>query len=349
MADIRGQRPRRPRRRLLLAQAPHVHVPRRRPARRPEPVRVHPGQHPRAVLVGPHRRPRRRHRQGHGAREGRHRPDAQHRPARADRRRHDARTRSSSAAASPACAPRSASPTSGSQVTLVEREAALGGWVPRLRADVPARPQGPASSSPTSWPRSAAATRDHRAHRRRARRQGRQLRQLPGHASGSVARAPGRSRSPWARSSSPPGFDEYAPGDGELGFGHPRAWSRCPTFKALVDGADGSPGLARPAGPQRRLRLLRRQPADTAGCANAYCSRFCCAATVQTAVQVAGLDPAIRQFHLYRDMRTYGKFEPLYTEARDTGSVFLKFDNDEPPDGGRRRPTAGSRSRSATC
>ena len=30
-------------------------------------------------------------------------------------------------------------------------------------------------------------------------------------------------------------------------------------------------------------------------------------------------------------MRTYGKFEPLYTEAREAGSVFLKFDNDEPP------------------
>jgi heterodisulfide reductase subunit A len=70
---------------------------------------------------------------------------------------------------------------------------------------------------------------------------------------------------------------------------------------------------------------------NTAGCDNAYCSRFCCAATVQTAVQVSGLDRSVRQFHLYRDMRTYGKFEPLYTEARDAGSVFLKFDNDEPP------------------
>jgi heterodisulfide reductase subunit A len=70
---------------------------------------------------------------------------------------------------------------------------------------------------------------------------------------------------------------------------------------------------------------------NTAGCSNGYCARFCCASTVQTAVQVAGLDATIRQFHLYRDMRTYGKFEPLYTEARDLGSVFLKFDNDEPP------------------
>ena len=30
---------------------------------------------------------------------------------------------------------------------------------------------------------------------------------------------------------------------------------------------------------------------------------------------MSGLDKGIRQFHLYRDMRTYGKFEPLYTEA----------------------------------
>jgi heterodisulfide reductase subunit A len=30
-------------------------------------------------------------------------------------------------------------------------------------------------------------------------------------------------------------------------------------------------------------------------------------------------------------MRTYGKLEPLYTEAREAGSVFLKWDADDPP------------------
>ena len=70
---------------------------------------------------------------------------------------------------------------------------------------------------------------------------------------------------------------------------------------------------------------------STNGCSNEYCSRFCCASTVQTAIDVAGLDPSVRQIHLYRDMRTYGKFEPLYTEARKAGSVFLKFDNEMPP------------------
>lgn len=126
------------------------------------------------------------------------------------------------------------------------------------------------------------------------------------------------------------GFDEYRPEEGELGYGIDGVVTLS-EFKALVDGASGK-ALAWRGRPVRSLAYVYCVGSrSTAGCANEYCSRFCCAATVQTAVQVSGLDPSIRQFHLYRDMRTYGKFEPLYTEARDRGSVFLKFDNDEPP------------------
>jgi heterodisulfide reductase subunit A len=126
------------------------------------------------------------------------------------------------------------------------------------------------------------------------------------------------------------GFDEYTPADGELGFGMQGVVTLA-QFKALVDGAAGGQ-LAWQGRPVRSVAYVYCVGSrNTAGCSNGYCSRFCCASTVQTAVQVAGLDKRIRQFHLYRDMRTYGKFEPLYTEARDLGSVFLKFDNDEPP------------------
>ena len=125
------------------------------------------------------------------------------------------------------------------------------------------------------------------------------------------------------------GFDNYAPGDGELGFGTDGVIT-LPQFKAMVDGATGP--VAWKGRPVRSVAYVYCVGSrNTAGCDNAYCSRFCCAATVQTAVQLSGLDAKVRQFHLYRDMRTYGKFEPLYTEARDLGSVFLKFDNDEPP------------------
>ena len=125
------------------------------------------------------------------------------------------------------------------------------------------------------------------------------------------------------------GFESYTPGDGELGFGLEGVVT-LPQFKEMVDTAKGP--LAWQGRPVRNVAYVYCVGSrGTAGCSNQYCARFCCAATVQTAVQVSGLDPSVRQFHLYRDMRTYGKFEPLYTEARDTGSVFLKFDNDEPP------------------
>jgi len=127
------------------------------------------------------------------------------------------------------------------------------------------------------------------------------------------------------------GFDAYEPSAGEFGFGIDGVIT-LPDFKALVDGSNGR--LVHRGRPVRSLAYVycvgSRQPADAPD-ANQYCSRYCCTATVHTAIQVAGLDPSIRQFHLYRDMRTYGKFEPLYTESREAGSVFLKYAPGSPP------------------
>jgi heterodisulfide reductase subunit A len=128
------------------------------------------------------------------------------------------------------------------------------------------------------------------------------------------------------------GFESYQPEIGELGYGIEGVVT-LPEFKELVDAATGR--LTWHGRPIRSVAYIycvgSRQPADVPN-ANLYCSRFCCAATVQTSVQVAGLDATIRQFHLYRDMRTYGRFEPLYTESRKAGSVFLKFAPEAPPE-----------------
>ncbi len=62
-------------RRVLLAEAAHHHVPRGVRTGRPEPVRLHPGEHPRAGLVGAHRRPRGRDPEGHRPGAGRDRQD----------------------------------------------------------------------------------------------------------------------------------------------------------------------------------------------------------------------------------------------------------------------------------
>jgi heterodisulfide reductase subunit A2 len=216
----------------------------------------------------------------------------------------------------------------GLQVTLVERELALGGWVRGFGPMYPHGKQGSALiedlvAQVKARPAITVLTGAEVVGKAGSFGNYRMTIRVGGEGAGTIDVAVGSVIVAT-------GFDEYAPEDGEFGFGMPNVVTLA-QFKALVDGAGGG----RLAWQGRQVRSVAYVycvgSRNTSGCANAYCSRFCCASTVQTAVQVSGLDKTIRQFHLYRDMRTYGKFEPLYTEAREKGSVFLKFDNDEPP------------------
>ena len=123
------------------------------------------------------------------------------------------------------------------------------------------------------------------------------------------------------------GFDAYQPADGELGAGLPGVLS-LPEFKELVDGAKGP--LRYDSRPVRSLAYVycvgSRQPDG-----NEYCSRYCCSATAHVSIKVSERDPKVRQYHLYRDIRTYGNYELLYTEARKQGAVYVKFPDDAPP------------------
>ncbi|HEX7544169.1 MAG TPA: CoB--CoM heterodisulfide reductase iron-sulfur subunit A family protein [Candidatus Limnocylindrales bacterium] len=124
------------------------------------------------------------------------------------------------------------------------------------------------------------------------------------------------------------GFDEYQPSEGEFGTGLDGVVT-LPEFKALIDASAGS-GLRYHDKPVRSIAYVycvgSRQPGG-----NEYCSRYCCTATAHASIKVAGLDPKIRQYHLYRDIRTYGFFELLYTEARKEGAVYVKYPDDAPP------------------
>jgi heterodisulfide reductase subunit A len=126
------------------------------------------------------------------------------------------------------------------------------------------------------------------------------------------------------------GFETYRPVEGELGYGIEGVLT-LPEFKALLDGSAGP--LVHRGRPVRSIAYVycvgSRQPAGDG--AHEYCSRFCCTAVVHASVQAARLDPAVRQFHLYRDIRTFGKYETLYTESRKLGSVYIRFPDDEPP------------------
>jgi heterodisulfide reductase subunit A len=126
------------------------------------------------------------------------------------------------------------------------------------------------------------------------------------------------------------GFDAYQPEVGEFGYGIDGVVT-LPEFKELLDASPGP--LAYRGRPVRSIAYVycvgSRQPAGEG--ANEYCSRFCCTAAVHASIQASRLDGSVRQFHLYRDIRTYGKYETLYTESRKLGSVYVRFPDDTPP------------------
>ena len=62
-----------------------------------------------------------------------------------------------------------------------------------------------------------------------------------------------------------------------------------------------------------------------------YCSRVCCTHSVQAALELKEDNPACEVFILYRDMRTYGQREELYTRAREKGVVFINYDAHQKP------------------
>ncbi len=127
------------------------------------------------------------------------------------------------------------------------------------------------------------------------------------------------------------GVDTYTPEIGEYGYGIDGVLT-LPEFKKLIDGADGPVMHAgRPVHSVAYVYCVgSRQSAGTPG-AREYCSRYCCAATVAASIELSSRDSQVRQYHLYRDMRTYGKYETMYTESRKRGSVYVKFADDAPP------------------
>ncbi len=127
------------------------------------------------------------------------------------------------------------------------------------------------------------------------------------------------------------GADTYEPAAGEFGYGLDGVVT-LPEFKKMVDEA---PGLLQYKGrPVRTIAYIycvgSRQDESLEG-AHTYCSRYCCTAAVHAALKADELEGVQRQYHLYRDMRTYGKYELLWAESREKGSVYLRVPDDEPP------------------
>ncbi len=62
-----------------------------------------------------------------------------------------------------------------------------------------------------------------------------------------------------------------------------------------------------------------------------YCSKICCTASIQNALRLKEKRPDLRVYVLYRDIRTFGRREALYSKARHLGVIFIRFNVGEKP------------------
>lgn len=129
------------------------------------------------------------------------------------------------------------------------------------------------------------------------------------------------------------GFDPYSPKAGEFGYGLPGVVT-LPEFRKLLSVAKGKLRYR-----DREVNTIvyvycvgsRQAASEENSHPNLYCSRFCCTAAVHTSLLVNAVDGGVNQYHLYRDMRTYGKNEILFEDAGRKGSVFVRYAEDVPP------------------
>jgi heterodisulfide reductase subunit A len=127
------------------------------------------------------------------------------------------------------------------------------------------------------------------------------------------------------------GFDAYAPRDGEFGFGQDSVVT-LPEFKHMLDAGEGPlTWNGKPVRTATYIYCVGSRQGEEVENPNRFCSRYCCTATCHAALTASRRDKTVRQYHLYRDMRTYGKYELVFEAAAREGSVFVRWDPADPP------------------
>lgn len=95
--------------------------------------------------------------------------------------------------------------------------------------------------------------------------------------------------------------------------------------KLAAEGFEGVPGK----GPKNVVMIQCVGSRDEE---RPYCSRLCCNEAVKNALKIKELSPETNVYVLYRDVRTYGFKEGYYTQARQKGVVFIRYEKDKKPE-----------------
>jgi len=125
------------------------------------------------------------------------------------------------------------------------------------------------------------------------------------------------------------GFDHYQPVSNEFGYGVIPQVVTLPEFNRLIE--LNTDKLIYNNRQIKKVAFIYCVGMRQKKGENKYCARTCCTSTIYTSIQLKEKYKDITAFHLFRDIRTYGKQEILYEKSSKQGDIYIRYDEKEPP------------------
>jgi heterodisulfide reductase subunit A len=125
------------------------------------------------------------------------------------------------------------------------------------------------------------------------------------------------------------GFDFYLPKEGEFGYKNIPNVVTLPEFSRMIE--LNPKQLIHNSKEIKKIAFIYCVGSRQTKGENKYCSRQCCSSTIYTSLKIHEKYKNITSFHLYRDIRTYGKQEILYEKSSKQGDIYIRYDEKEPP------------------
>ncbi len=125
------------------------------------------------------------------------------------------------------------------------------------------------------------------------------------------------------------GYESYQPLEKEYGFGTSPSILTINDFDKLVKSSHGN--LKIDGKVVRSVAYIYCVGMRQTKGENKYCSRVCCTAAIHSSISMHEKFNGIKAFHLYRDIRTYGKQEILFEKSSRLGDIYLMYQEKDPP------------------
>ncbi len=138
------------------------------------------------------------------------------------------------------------------------------------------------------------------------------------------------------------GFSPYEPSEGEYGYKkYPEVVTLRDFIRTLAENRSGGPYMEVNGKAVRSIAMIHcvgsRQISgihdpDEKGHINENCSRTCCTGLLNSAIEIKNRYPETAIFDIYRDIRTYGRFqEEIYADASAKDVRFIRFSVENQP------------------